>query len=333
MVLLHTSIGLLGLVLLYLAFFLRESDEGKLQNRLEELWVRIDDLSRTALTKQAAFIQGVSGFVTSGFDRVFGRGLFSAKAIFASLCFSAAAIWLAVVLVESTMPTINNGFSPFLAILVCVGTLYLGYAPRPFRYVGFVWAPAAVFVAFVYMTVPGQQQWSWNEPLAALADTTYTIPAALIAAGGVGSDIVFVAFTRYCLRINSRLRKPIAMMLLLVANGLAGLLLCLVPVVLLRLVESRTWFRNWPHALETLLTLASSNLLDAFVGVLWVLVSAAAVAHLLVWPVLERPIYSAQRYGLVKQPKLLAAIGVLALLFAWPGSPIVRAIVAVIQQK
>lgn len=57
----HLLIGLIGTVLLYVALFLHETEEGKIQNRLEKLWVDIDDLSKAALSRQAAFLQRVSG--------------------------------------------------------------------------------------------------------------------------------------------------------------------------------------------------------------------------------------------------------------------------------
>jgi hypothetical protein len=45
----HLLVGLLGLALLYAALFLHENEEGQLQNRLEKLWVAVDDLSKAAL--------------------------------------------------------------------------------------------------------------------------------------------------------------------------------------------------------------------------------------------------------------------------------------------
>ena len=47
--------GLLGLGLLG-TFFLYENEEGVIQSRLEVWWVRIDDLRRSALSKERAFM-------------------------------------------------------------------------------------------------------------------------------------------------------------------------------------------------------------------------------------------------------------------------------------
>ena len=58
----HLVLGLMGL-LLYAGLFLTETEEGRLQNRLEELWIRVDDLQSRAVSRQAAFLQQVSGLI------------------------------------------------------------------------------------------------------------------------------------------------------------------------------------------------------------------------------------------------------------------------------
>ena len=76
--------------------------------------------------------------------------------------------------------------------------------------------------------------------------------------------------------------------------------------------------------------IGASNLITALIPFLFVLLSLAAIAHLILWPVLEMPIYSAQRHGIVRQPKLLGATAIACLLFAWPNSPLVHAVAKLI---
>jgi len=61
-----------GCVFLYLAFFLYEDERGQIQNRLEQLWVSIDDEARRARDTNAAFMRGIVRIVSNTFDRVFG---------------------------------------------------------------------------------------------------------------------------------------------------------------------------------------------------------------------------------------------------------------------
>ena len=49
-----------GLLCIYLATFLYETQEGKVQNLLEDLWVRIEDLKLAALSRQTAFVRVVA---------------------------------------------------------------------------------------------------------------------------------------------------------------------------------------------------------------------------------------------------------------------------------
>src|SRR6266700_6033802 len=78
-VLLRIAFALLGSGVL-LTLFLREDEEGRIQNRLEELWIRIDDAQSAALSRQAAFVAEIARVVTRILDRIFGERLFSAHA-------------------------------------------------------------------------------------------------------------------------------------------------------------------------------------------------------------------------------------------------------------
>ena len=58
----RTVVISVGALLMYIAFFLHEDEEGKLQNRLELLWVRIDDLQSHALSKNTIFLKELLSF-------------------------------------------------------------------------------------------------------------------------------------------------------------------------------------------------------------------------------------------------------------------------------
>lgn len=59
-ILLRILAGITGALLLYAAFFLYEDEEARIQNRLEQIWKRIDALQSSAMSKEAAFLQGVT---------------------------------------------------------------------------------------------------------------------------------------------------------------------------------------------------------------------------------------------------------------------------------
>jgi hypothetical protein len=180
-ILLHLLVGLLGLALLYAALFLDEGEEGELQNRLEKLWVDIDDVSKTALSRQAAFFRQVSAMANSALNRLFGTKLFSAEAVSASLCFSVSSVLLFFL-----YPTYWNwlhhvnvlGPGVFLTVFVLfILSLLVGLSPVPFRYLGFLWL-LGPFVFLLYLGwVDHHHVFSWN-----WFDAQFFLTVAVVAA-------------------------------------------------------------------------------------------------------------------------------------------------------
>jgi hypothetical protein len=94
MLIVHAASGVLGFYLLYLTFAMRESTEGKWVNRLEELWIQIDEHSRTVGETTRALFGRLAGMVTTLFNRILGRRMISVRVVgisgslsFASLFF------------------------------------------------------------------------------------------------------------------------------------------------------------------------------------------------------------------------------------------------------
>ncbi len=136
----HVLSGMVGLLLFYMGLFLTETEEGQLQNRLEELWVRVDDLQSRALTRQAAFLQQASSLVADGFVRVFGRKLVSVRSVASCLCFSMASMYLSLALFGGDFPLLSKP-----VLLLCTAILLVCGLSKKFRYIGFaVLALAAV---------------------------------------------------------------------------------------------------------------------------------------------------------------------------------------------
>jgi hypothetical protein len=85
--------SLAGLALLWAAFFLYEDAEGRIQNRLEEWWIRLDDARHRAVTRHTAFLRLVAESTTRALDHVLGRRLMSAQAVSVSALLSLAAMF------------------------------------------------------------------------------------------------------------------------------------------------------------------------------------------------------------------------------------------------
>lgn len=321
----HLVVGLIGAVLLYVALFLRETEEGKLQNRLEKLWVDIDDLSKAALDRQSAFLQQVSTLANSGLDALFGRRLFSARAISTSLSFTTGSLLLfaAYTVVYIQRPTVMGFSFAYLGLpLLMVGifSFFVGFLPAPFRYLGFLWIPGWIFL-FLYLD-RDTAQWSWKWWAEEFG------PLLVMLVGSFFSDVLFIAMSRWFLRKSSKLRNGWKIISLLTLNGCVGF--ALISPALWGIVALAKEEFPEGDVYPILAAIGGSNLASGVISVLYLLLALAALMHLVVWPILERPIYSLQRFGVARNPKLLAATSAICLVSAWPNSPIIQAITKLI---
>jgi hypothetical protein len=80
--------GGLGCVCFYLAFFLYEDEEGRWQNRIDDLWVAVDDRARVTESVSTALFNKIGQFLRQAFDRIFGHHLFSVRSFCASTTMS-----------------------------------------------------------------------------------------------------------------------------------------------------------------------------------------------------------------------------------------------------
>ncbi len=88
----------LGFLFVYLAAFVREDEEGTIQNRLEELWVRLMYTRERALSKAARFMSVFVRFVGNALDALYGDRLWSWRSIRTSLRLAFASSIIAMVM-------------------------------------------------------------------------------------------------------------------------------------------------------------------------------------------------------------------------------------------
>jgi FtsH-binding integral membrane protein len=121
---LHT-LGIVVGLLLVSTKLLYKSEQGKLQSKLEDLWIRIDDLQKQALSRQTAFMGVVAETLTARFDRNFGKKLISLQSLIVSVCHAVATLILGIILLEKYSRTFND---PSL-ILIFFIYLFTGLYP------------------------------------------------------------------------------------------------------------------------------------------------------------------------------------------------------------
>lgn len=330
----HVATGLCGLMLAAIALFLTEDQEGKIQNRLEELWVRVDDLSTGAMRWEAALMQQASKMLTNALDGLFGQKLWSWRAVATSTGLSSTSICVGLFLTEIY---VNHSHSPYGLVWVAVFCALSSVAPGKLRFLALLSAP---LLAIWVVLQTDSQEYHYVK-------TTAVVGTTVVMAGSVLSDFFAIMIIRVLLKRSSELRstwKLVSVMLLESCIGFALVAVFIIylinPSAIARFMLACSEHFRWDNddwqttALSGLwvfvFDVSVSNLITALMCILVVLLLVAALIHRLMWPVLARPIYALQRFGVIRHPKLLAALSAICLLFAWPHSSAVVALAKIL---
>src|SRR6266849_3677624 len=108
---LRTLAVLIGSLAFYIAFFMYEDEEGKWQNRIEKLWVTINDRAKFTVGKTSALFNKVSIVVSRTFDRIFGPKLISLRAVGVSTSYSLAGLSLLGFFLLAIVPWFSKQFN------------------------------------------------------------------------------------------------------------------------------------------------------------------------------------------------------------------------------
>ncbi len=82
--------GFLAAVAFYWSAFLYEDEKRRINNKLVDLWTRVDDLKKASLSAHAAFMKEISALAGRAFDQLLGDELLSARAVLVSVYWSVA---------------------------------------------------------------------------------------------------------------------------------------------------------------------------------------------------------------------------------------------------
>jgi hypothetical protein len=118
---------LLGLFCVVTAIFLYPSEEGKVQSKLEDFWVKLDDYRTVAISRHTEFMRQIAALESLILKRMFGNVLWSEKAMFASVCLSVASGTLVLLANHDSYPGFLQRRLYFLLLisLLCVTIISL----------------------------------------------------------------------------------------------------------------------------------------------------------------------------------------------------------------
>jgi len=297
---------LIGCLAYGLAFFMYENEEGKLQSRIERLWVGIDDRALLIGSRTAAFFNKVAEAETRGLNRIFGSQLLSFRVLGVSTSASCAGALLFVAF-------FNDGRGS--------GSI----DARHFVEISFI----AGFICLILAFLPALLAWRWCAVLSllpSLLSLFYLAGVMLIHRSprtailwcmallfSFLSDVLSIAIIRLMIR-----RIASAIGIFRIAQAILLQLLCIFLLffapLLPQLISSK--------GNRGVVTLALG--VFAFLNISTVLLSSVFFAMLFVvilhkafWPLIGRLIYPVARHEIVRNRKVMAGVGTACLLYAF----------------
>ena len=295
--------SIMGFLFVYIAVFLYENEQGKIQNKLEDVWVRIDDAQKYSLSKHTVFVNTVAGFLTKTFNLLFGIKLLSLQAIGASICFAVLSANLVFFLRSEQSYSDSYLFS-------CIFWLVLGIIPTLIHdsYYTKLWFIILVFIIWDDF-VSGYIYYAYYANM-------FNIPVLIIVALGIIVGVLIgcllfllsIVIVRKTLQKISTSKSFWRTAIFPLLNCIPILILFVFSYLSLHLMSNNEGNAGvfWLILLFSVLYINISFLLPAL---LFLVVSFFLILHKLVWGIIDRPIYTFQKLDIAKRTKLLATLG------------------------
>lgn len=305
-------------LLIYIALFMYEDEKGRLQNRLEELWIRIDDRQRAAVARHIAFLKAVLGLLNRGLDTLFGAKIFSLRSIAVTFCYSQASLLL---LLPHTLGDFDAKVSlraaAYFAFLVILGTssiMIKGKKALAIWSCSIIAIGTGALLRSLAWVFNGDLGWSTTDVSWSLSSEAAAWILTIFAAG-IACDVLFIALNRALIRFTARLNGSVQIIAMLLVN-------CAIATVYM----APYWL--WPLKIVTRLSpmyyqvanlTAATNLITSLLACSIILVMVIALLHRVSWSLVSRPIYAISQFKVARKPALLLFTSTLLLAWAIPA--------------
>jgi hypothetical protein len=309
--------ALLGVFCVVTAIMLYPSEEGKIQSKFEDFWVRVDDFQRTTLSNHTTFLQQVARLESSWLDRLFGHKLLSARSVAVSLVlsFSSAAT------VASAM-SLQDDHSEVALFLFLLSILCYLLGPLMLLYplVRFPEGPHVKPLSFTVIVI-----------VVGLIILQRSLVFVVVSVICISCDFLFISLTRRLLHLAGTMTKSTTIALVVVLNCSLAALLCVLPIffsaridqmLYIRFIEpshgesnSAILAREIMAVNNNITLIATSNSIDAVIACLFGLLAVTLLVHRALWPLLTRTLFRMTDIGTKGRRAILTTVG-LALLAA-----------------
>ena len=324
---LRVMAGVAGLLLLS-TVFLYEDQRGKIQSSIEDLWIRVDDLQKGALSRHAAFLHVLARVMTSALDRILGQGVFSLQSIGVWICYSLGSIGLL-----SLMPWAKNNYS-FIATVWVLFFFAFGTIPALIpKHISDAFLPSGwlrrdlppwlliwfslVALLFIKIIVWPLLQLEVHIILEGAPKGWLIFPLVTFAGMATAFFLFafFMSFLRGTLRRVSTSTSASRVSLIYFLNAIPLFTFYgLYKLLIWRFETAESDTDYWSGVVSLLLmfgvfTGIFSNLGFALSAIIFVVLASTMLLHRLFWPMLQRPLYALQALGIASRHKLFVALG------------------------
>lgn len=311
--------ALIGVVLVCAEKLLYEDRDKKLQNKLTDLWIQIDDHKN----HQIAFMQTVARLTSYGLDRLLGLKLISLQSVGVSLCYSYASFLILLIYVDrdgiiERLPVFDDINVPLYLILGTLPLLNLKRRTLFLRIWFLVVIISLVLVdLFEYRFLLNK---TWSEAIDLISQSRFFYLGTLI---GIGSGILFIALFRGLLRSSSDSTSVPKLLAVLLVSCVCVVLFCLGPLFF----ERRFFSLDEIYSDERLFTgwiAITSNLALALMGALFIFIGVVMLAHRLLAPIINGFVYQLERLEIAGRQTRLRRVGWSLIFFAISEGQLMR---------
>jgi hypothetical protein len=173
----------------------------------------------------------------------------------------------------------------------------------PEKWIPLIWA----FLLFANLS---QMMWAVILPLyqakGGVVAAYVPVVVGLVLGVSLASDLICIAMTRWSLQLASRTDQSFTILLIMVVNVVLVFVVVVAPVRVGLAIAKYSLVLGAPIMLSVLL-----NVINVVVCLAAFLVASLMLLHRLLWPILQRPMYLLQRYGVIRNKKLLWSVGVM----------------------
>jgi hypothetical protein len=300
-----------GLALLYMRFCLYETEEGALQDAIALLWLQVVEVSESTKSRLNKLLRETARISAILLDLVFGPTILSVKAalVATSLSISSAGLLLGTLWEFDAVPF----WTGLLGLAVALAPAVIS---RPWTF----WIPAA-FIAVIAI--------STSLEVVSSTDVNFLGLTSLAAAEGMGGaavvalviDFFWLGIVRWGVDATSNRNGLLLQSTMIITCSLLGVgsFILLPPTI----EGVNDW---WNDALNSwsistmMICLGASRLYVALASLTQLIVLLVALVHWVIWPVLSRLVYAAERYKFFKERKLFGTCGTALIVHASGGA-------------